>query len=196
MANKPKDRVPVSRERFKQTLRDKGFTIKALGQAREIDRSEKTISNYIMAGEMPPDLLDRIGRYIDVDPDFLSGVYDRRFEEIKETLPNPEFTRFLWSQTSRFPYSKHAVATLDFKDYILKTLLLCNVSEEQLMGLPYRERRQFQRDLGEAIHTVIKRYFEKDASGKELDIAIATEGILYLLVDWFNPSRETKVSVK
>ena len=63
MANKAKDRVPISRERFRQALRDKGFTIKALGQAREIDRSEKTISNYIMAGEMPPDLLDRINEF-------------------------------------------------------------------------------------------------------------------------------------
>lgn len=192
MANKAKDRVPISRERFRQALRDKGFTIKALGQAREIDRSEKTISNYIMAGEMPPDLLDRIGRYIDVDPDFLSGAYDRRFEEIKDTLVSPDFTHFLWSQTNRFPYSKHAVATMDFKDYILKTLQLCNVSEEQLMELSHQERRQFQSDLGEAIHSVIKRHFEKDASGKVLDIAFATEGIPYLVVDWFNHSPEAK----
>lgn len=86
MANKSVDKTPISYDRFMATVKEKGSSIRKLGKVAMIDRDEKTIRRYLAQGEMPPDLLDKIGKYLDVDPQYLAGFYDRYYEEIKETL--------------------------------------------------------------------------------------------------------------
>ena len=115
MANKKIEKMRINRDCFLRIIREKGYTVEDLGKEPAIDRSGKTIQRCLSAEEMPPELLDRIGCFLDVDPVYLSGEYDRKFEELKETLVSPELTHYLWTKTDRFPYIKHQTESIDYK---------------------------------------------------------------------------------
>lgn len=165
MANRKSEKTKIGRECFLRIIREKGYTVEKLGERPEIDRSAKTIQRCLSSEEMPPDLLDRIARFIDVDPKYLSGAYDRRFEEIKDTLPSPDLTQYLWRKTDRFPYFKHGVEDIDYHTYLLNTLQINNISKEQFLELPPEKKRSLQFDIGKALHDVIKQYFAEDSNG-------------------------------
>lgn len=165
-------------------IREKGYTVESLGAKPEIDRSGKTIQRCLAAGEMQPNLLDRIGRFLDVDPTYLSGEYDRRFEEIKGSLKSPELTRYLWTKTDRFPYSKYKTENIDYAEYLLNTLLINNISKEQFLALNPKKRRLLQFDIGMALHTVIKMYFDVDSRGFRTDMGMTSDGLMLLMGDW------------
>lgn len=184
MANKKSQRVPISRDCFLRIIREKGYTVEDLGAEPDIDRSGKTIQRCLAAGEMQPDLLDRIGRFLDVDPTYLSGEYDRRFEEVKGSLENSELTHYLWTKTDRFPYSKHQTEEIDYEEYLMNTLLINNISKKQFLALEPEKRRSLQFDMGAALHNVIKQYFEVDSQGNSTDMGMAADGITMLMGDW------------
>ena len=184
MANKKTEKVPIIRDSFLRIIREKGYTVESLGMQPQVDRSGKTIQRCLATGEMQPELLDRIGRFLDVDPSYLAGDYDRRFEDIKDTLVSPELTHYLWTKTDRFPYSKHETESIDYGEYLLNTLLINDISKEQYLALDPQKRRLFQFDLGQALHSVIKQYFEVDSRGRDTDMGAIAEGITYLMGDW------------
>ena len=184
MANKKTEKVQISRDCFLRIIREKGYTVERLGAEPEIDRSGKTIQRCLTAGEMQPDLLDRIGRFLDVDPTYLSGEYDCRFEEMKDSLKSPELTHYLWTKTDRFPYSKHETENIDYAQYLLNTLLINNISKQQFLALDSKKRRSLQFDIGMALHTVIKQYFDVDSRGLETDMGMTADGLTLLMGDW------------
>ena len=186
MANKKTEKVPIIRDSFLRIIREKGYTVESLGMQPQVERSGKTIQRCLAAGEMQPELLDRIGRFLDVAPSYLAGDYDRKFEEIKDTLVSPEITRYLWTKTDRFPYSKHETENIDYREHLLNTLLINNISKEQYLALDPKKRLSFQFDLGQAVHVVIKRYFDVDLRGMETDMGAIAEGSTYLMGDWIN----------
>lgn len=86
MGNKATLKVHINKEHFLKVLHTKKCSIRQLGEAyNEIGRTEKTIRRCLNAEEMPPDLLDKISKYLNVHPDYLSGTcfykIDRQFEE-------------------------------------------------------------------------------------------------------------------
>jgi hypothetical protein len=184
MANRKSERVQISRDCFLRIIREKGYTVESLGEVPEIDRSGKTIQRCLSAEKMQPDLLNRIGRFLDVDPTYLSGEYDRRFEEMKDSLKSPELTHYLWTKTDRFPYSKHQTGNIDYAEYLLNTLLINNISKEQFLALEPKKRRALQFDIGMSLHTVIKQYFDVDSHGMETDMGMTAEGLTMLMGDW------------
>lgn len=184
MGNKKIEKVQISRECFLRIIREKGYTVERLGMEPEINRSGKTIQRCLSAGEMQPELLDRIGRFLDVDPTYLSGEYDRRFEEMKDSLQCPDVTHYLWTKTDRFPYIKHEVESIDYAKYLLDTLIINNISKEQFLALDSKKRKSLQYDVGMAIHAVIKRYFDKDSMGGKIDDGVFADGLLFLRGDW------------
>ena len=75
MANKAVQKVPVNKQRFFEVLKWRNCSIRKLGEAYEqIERTEKTIRRCLDAGEMPPDLLDRIAKYLNVHPNYLMSA--------------------------------------------------------------------------------------------------------------------------
>lgn len=165
MGNKELFRKSVDREFFLKVMREKGYTVEKLGENRLVDRSSKTIQRELSLGKMQPDLLDRIGRVLDVDPSFLAGDYIRRFEEIKHDLANPDLTYYLCTKTDRFPYYKHKLEEIDFNHFLEEIMLVNNISKSQYYSLNQKERRAFKFDIGLALHDVIKQYFEVDSQG-------------------------------
>lgn len=186
MANKKGKKIQISRNCFLRIIREKGYTVEALGQICEIDRSAKTIQRCLSTEEMPPDLLDRIARFLDVDPIYLSGEYDRKFEEIKDTLANSELTHYLWTKTDRFPYSKHMVENINYSEYLINTLLINDISKNQFLELTSKKQKSFQFDLAAAIHSVILQYFEKDFKGNDLNTKITSDGLIMLMGTWIS----------
>lgn len=184
MANKKSEKVQISRDCFLRIIREKGYTVESLGAEPEIHRGGKTIQRCLATGEMQPDLLDRIGRFLNVNPTYLSGEYDRRFEEIKDSLKSPELTHYLWTKTDRFPYSKHQVENIDYAEYLLNTLLINDISKEQFLALDPKRRKSLQFDIGMALHGVIKQYFDVDSRGLDTDMGMTTDGLTMLMGDW------------
>lgn len=178
MANKKIDRVPLKRDSFLRIIHEKGYTVEKLGEETSLERSGKTIQRCLSSGEIQPDLLDRIGRLLDVDPLYLSGEYDRQYEKLKDTLNNPELTHFLWTNTDRFPYSKHKIGSIDYAQYLTDTLLINNISKEQFLALSPEKRQSFQFDLSIALHETIKKYFDLEANSSTSD------GLSLLMGDW------------
>ena len=75
MGNKATLKVHINKEHFLKVLHTKKCSIRQLGEAyNEIGRTEKTIRRCLNAEEMPPDLLDKISKYLNVHPDYLSGT--------------------------------------------------------------------------------------------------------------------------
>lgn len=75
MENKSSQKAPVNKEHFIEVLKLKNSSIRKLSEAyEEIKRTEKTIRRCLDNGEMPPDLLNRIAKYLNVHPDYLSGL--------------------------------------------------------------------------------------------------------------------------
>ena len=187
MANKSVEKTPISYERFMTTVKEKGSSIRKLGKVAAIDRDEKTIRRYLAQGEMPPDLLDKIGKYLDVDPQYLAGFYDRYFEEIKETLVSPELTHYLWTKVERFPYSKHMKEQIDGKELFTQICISQDISIEQIQRLNNADRMNLQMEIGRAIDNVFMRFFNKDGNGKEMDAAYRdVERIPIYGIDWFS----------
>lgn len=185
MANKKGKKVQIRRDTFLRIIREKGYTVDSLGEQPEIERSGKTIQRSLSSGEMSPDLLDRIGRFLDVDPTYLSGEYDRKFEEMKDSLQSPELTHYLCTKTDRYPYSKHQTEQIDYKQYLLDTLQMNNISKEQFLALDSKKKRAFQFDLGMALYNVTKQYFKVDSKGRDVeDFGMTSEGLTMLMGDW------------
>lgn len=185
MANKKGKKVQIRRDTFLRIIHEKGYTVDSLGEESQIERSAKTIQRSLTSGEMSPDLLDRIGQFLDVDPTYLSGEYDRKFEEIKDSLKDPELTHYLWTKTDRYPYSKHQTEQIDYRQYLLDTLLMNNISKEQFLALDPKKKRAFQFDLGMALYNVTKQYFKVDSQGRNVeDFGMIAEGLTMLMGDW------------
>lgn len=184
MPNRKSEKIQISRTCFLRIIREKGYTVESLGAEPAIGRSGKTIQRCLSTEEMSPTLLNRIGKFLDVDPEYLSGEYDRRFEKNKDSLKSPELTHYLWTKTDRFPYLKHKIENIDYSEYLLTTLLINNISKEQFLKLDIKKRKSLQFDIGIALHNVIKQYFETDSYGLETDLGIISDGITMLMGDW------------
>lgn len=78
MGNKKIEKRPIIRDDFLRIIREKGYTVERLGMQPQVNRGGKTIQRCLVTGEMPPELLNRIARFLDVDPSYLAGDYDRR----------------------------------------------------------------------------------------------------------------------
>ena len=184
MSNKPQEKVRIIREWFLRVIRERKKTVEELGNIPEIDRSGKTIQRCLSSGEMQPDLLDRIGKALNVDPNYLSGEYYKCFLESKDSLPNTDASYYLLTKIDRYPYQKYQAASINYEEYLINTLLINNISKEQFLSLDSRKRRSLQFDIGMALKDVISNYFEKDSQGIETNIGAS--GGLTLLIggDW------------
>ena len=186
MSNKKSIKKQIDKSFFLKIVHEKGYTINSLGIDPSIDRCPKTIHRYLSLGEMPIDLLDRIGKLLDVDPEYLSGELERRLlcqdnvtSEQKTTLER------LWRITSRFPYNKYEVLNLDYKRYLLDTLKIFNISSEQFLKLDKHTQKHLQSALATSIGNVIIQFFNLDSQGKKLDSNMLTDGqILLSAGDW------------
>ena len=167
MGNKKIEKRPIIRDNFLRIIREKGYTVERLGMQPQVNRSGKTIQRCLVTGEMPPELLNRIARFLDVDPSYLAGDYDRRFEDIKDMLVGPLFMKNNKTEKIlKFEYKKRPRA---HRDYILSVLRFNNISIERYLALDLKKRNSLNVDLNRAVTSVIKQYFAVDSCNIEID---------------------------
>ena len=183
MGNKSTATVPVNKKRFMEVLKIRNCSIRKLGDAYdEIERTEKTIRRYLDKGEMPPDLLDKIAKFLNVHPDYLSGVYDTKADQIKNAYLrslskaniNPE----------KYPYLLKARSDIDYTSYFENILTMNNITMEQFRTLPPRDRIKFRQEMVVAILQVVAKHFTQDSLGNDLAAELS---YCEAFVDDFNP---------
>ena len=167
MANKEASKIPVNRERFNEAMKLRKTSIRKLGEDCKIDRNEKTIRRYLSEGKMPPDLLDRIGKHLNVDPDYISGIHGmevkNKNDEHIESVLNSQL------RAERFPYPElmKEQVSLGYERYFEDVLLMHDISMSQFFALSVEKRQELQLEIERAITSTILKYFECDARGRD-----------------------------
>ncbi|NLW92560.1 MAG: hypothetical protein GXY34_13305 [Syntrophomonadaceae bacterium] len=167
MGNKETLKIPVIRERFEEALMLRKTSIRKLGDISEIERTEKTIRRYLSKGEMPPDLLDRIGKYLNVDPEYLSGGYGRGLDKIEDKYTRTVLRSQLKAERFPYPYLKSEQMKLGYEEYFEHILIMHDISMNQFLNLPSGQRQELQLEIERAIASVISKHFKCDARGRE-----------------------------
>ena len=167
MANKPSQKVPVNKQRFLEVLKLRNCSIRKLGEAyKQIGRTEKTIRRCLDNSEMPPDLLDRIAKYLNVHPNYLSGVYDDKADRIEDKFLRTLSKSFI--KPEKYPYLLNAKSDLEYTTYFENILTMNDISMEQFNTLPAQERVLFRQEMVVAILEVIEKHFKQDSLGNNL----------------------------
>ncbi len=172
MANKPSQKVPINKKRFLEVLRLHNCSIRKLGEAYDqIERTEKTIRRCLDNGGMSPDLLDRIAKYLNIHPDYLSGVYDAAADRYEDSYFRALFKSFI--KPERYPYFLKEQSNLGYISYFKNILFMNNISIEQFNTLPPEERILFRQEIDVAILEVIEKHFANDSLGNNLNDQLA-----------------------
>ncbi len=170
MANKIIQTVPVNRQHFLHVIKSKNSSIRKLGDAYgDIGRTEKTIRRYLKKGIMPPDLIDSIAKYLDVHPDYLTGI------QLKER-----------------PYLMRAKREVDYSKYLEDTLLINDITMKQFLALEPFKREQMKREIAISTLKVLAKYFEKDALGNNMDDELDYWQAMLEDFDPFSPFAESE----
>lgn len=192
MANKPMKTVPFYFQRFKEAIKLRNTTIKAFcdpdgATGKVIERDEKTIRRWKAKGTIPPDILDKIGKLLDVDPDYISGEYDRQIDKI----PDEETRTILRSQLKpeKYPYllkeQSSARSGKDLYDVYMESLLaIHHISMRQYEEMPFEKRKAFALELERAIVPVLEKHYEFDARGRK---GLQESWYLEVMIDCYDP---------
>ena len=167
MANKTARKIPVNKEHFIEVLKLKDCSIRKLGEAYdEIERTEKTIRRCLDSGEMPPDLLDKIAKYLGVHPDYLSGTYHEKADKIEDAYLRALSRSFI--KPEKHPYLLKARSEIGYRTYFENILTMNDISMEMFQTLSPTERVMFRQELVVAILRVIAEHFTHDVFGNDL----------------------------
>ena len=161
-------KVEVNKEIFLYVLKQKNCSIRKLGDKgyKKVQRTEKQIRRYLNAGEMPVDVLYNIGKYLNVDPKFISG---RIHSEINQ-ISDEHVKRTLYNQLSleKHPYPYESYSIKDYPIFFNTLLNINNISEEDFKKLSFEDRVFFHQDISLAILNVIIKYFEYNSKGEDI----------------------------
>lgn len=170
MSNKKSPKLPLKRERLFEAIKLRGTSIRKLGALDGgVGWSDKTIRRAVKEGEINPAILDALGKFLDVDPNYLSGKYDRLYERIGAENRDEYLENALKAQlrAERFPYqlSQHKGELYD--RYLEGILVLHGISMRQFNELSFETQKQFEIDIERNVGPVIAKYFAYDARGRK-----------------------------
>lgn len=175
MGNKPMKTVPFNYTRFKQAVKLRKMTIKEFcnpnGAAYKIfERDEKTLRRWKKSGTIPSDILDRISRFLDVDPAYISGKYDKLYEKFNDSEMSDAFKDQL--RPDNFPYLLKEQSVISngktlYDIYLNSLLAIHHISIRQFVEMPFNNRKAFSLEIERAIVPVLERFFSVDARGRK-----------------------------
>lgn len=165
MAYKKIPKKWVSKKVFMSTVKCKVGSLRKLGKefcdSEEVDenlkRSERSIRAMLNKGEMRADVLDAIGRFIDVEPRYLSGEMIREVWQSK--LPKDVRWAIIHGMTpDRYPYGAYDTREASMR-YLEDLLALHGVSRTKYKELGPMVQLDFASEIEDAIVPVIFKYF-------------------------------------
>lgn len=170
MAYKKRKKALFDKNCVMEALHLRGNSIRKLDGAYGFGWSSKSVERGLRDGEVSPELLDALGRYLNVEPDYLSGKYHRECEKVK----NP-FIKEIWMKSlkaEKYPYILKQQKTkvegkFLYDKYIEYILIIHDISMEQFNNMEEETRRDFQIALEDAIAPLLIKFFPRNAFGKE-----------------------------
>lgn len=163
MANQKVKTVPLSKDRFREARKLCKMSLAVLSEKPGINRTEKTLRRWIRRGEIPPDLLDAIGKELNVDPKFISGELDRIAEEMEEDSAKLSALKAQF-HASDFPYVYKQKRELKPLQYVIDLLIDNDIAPEELEKLSRTELVQLYLELEKATRAIIFKYFKPHQS--------------------------------
>lgn len=152
------EKVPFSAKRFQEALDYNGISLRKLNTDPVLNASERTIRRAKQTGMINPDILDRLGKRLNVDPRFISGTCD---VHARARAENDEEATELASKlkVEDYPYLLQEKRKLMPMQYINDLLIEHDIPTEELNQLSEDERIRFYVDLEIAIERVFNKYF-------------------------------------
>lgn len=174
MANKKMKKVPLDKDCLMEALKLRNSSIRKLGQDNaNYVCSSRTIGRALKDGEIASELLDALGQYLNVEPDYLSGKYHRICEKIADN--DDIFCSILKKDlcVQKFPYirkqqsEKYKGKSL-YDKYIEFILIIHDISLVQFQNMPFEQQKAFQLSLEDAIVPVLMKFFSQNAMGQDV----------------------------
>lgn len=169
MARSKFQKVKVNKECFLLILKQKNCSIRKLGKENEnynekILRTERQIRRCLNDEEMPFEVLDGIAQYLNVDPEFLSGV----FHEQVNKLHDENIKEVLFGQLTpeKHPYPYGSYRTKYYPAFFNTIIDYYNISE-QFKNLSNSDKKSFRNDIHSAILNAINNVVKKDDNGND-----------------------------
>lgn len=187
MQNTKSKKVPFDKDCLMETLKFRNTSIRKLGADYNLCCSSKSIHRGLKDQKISSDLLDALGQYLDVDPDYLSGKYHRLCEKFSDDIICRNLKHDL--HPSKFPYilkqqkEKHEDKFL-YKKYLEYLLILHDISTNQFDSMTFKQQKDLQLDLENAVIPVLMKHFSQNALGQNLFPEIYK---LYARIDNYAP---------
>jgi len=154
-----------------EALHLRNSSIRKLGKDNEhFEWSSKSVERGIRDREAAPELLDALGRYLNVEPDYLSGKYHRECEKIKDDSLRLTLTKNL--NANKFPYIKKQQKTKFEGKFIyekcLEYLFISHdISPVQFESMSFQQQKELHLAIEDAIVPVLLKYFPTNAMGQD-----------------------------
>lgn len=171
MGRKESFKVPINKECLKEALQLRKRSIRDLSRDQEhFSWSSRSVGRGLENGKVDPSLLDALGKYLDVDPDYLAGKYHKGIDKIKDEELRATFKSQL--RADKFPYlrkqQRDKIEERFLYDKYLEYLLAIHeISLRQFNEMQPTARKEFQLDLEDAIAKVIMKHFPFNALGQD-----------------------------
>lgn len=185
------EKINFNAKRFQEALDYNHLSLRQLNTDNVAMVSEKTIRRAKKDGKINPDILDRLGKRLNVDPRYLSGICDNIADSIAK---NEQEAIALKAQlhVENYPYILKEKRELEPMQYVRDLLIKNEIPLSEFDNLPYETMLQIYLDLEHATHKVLNRYFknaisktnpqifELDKNGEVIENYSSTEKILQI----------------
>lgn len=151
--------VDFSVERFQEAVAYRKVSLRKMNIEPTVNASDRTIRRAKKDGKINPEILERLGKYLDVDPLFLSGEYDKSATRwAKDAAEATEIQSQL--HVEDFPYILQEKRNLEEMQYIKDLLIENEIPISDFEALPKETLIHFYLDIERATSKVLWQYFK------------------------------------
>lgn len=169
-------KVAINRKIFQIALKYNNLSIRKLAVDNVVDVNERTIRRALNAGEINPDILNKIAKRLNVDPYWLTG-------ETLKLVPSLENRNPEYMHPKSHPYNEcmENRKNINISEHFEQILNLHGIPMSLFNKLPETKQNGFHMELDLIINLLILKYFSDLAKednpflrNKEL-VSMATE---------------------
>lgn len=173
------NKVPFSTKRLQEALDYCQVSLRELNNDQILQASERTIRRAKQEGRINKDILDRLGKRLNVDPLYLEGEFDRLAEITRQYANDEELINQTLSV--RFhPYIdkiKRETAAFSYVDLLLDEK---GIPRSELKEMDSESQKMFYVEIDLEVSKIVRKYFGPQLySGHEYSIPMPAEDEIY-----------------
>lgn len=153
------EKVNLSPKRLQEALDYQNISLRQLNTNPTLNASERTIRRAKQTGKINPDILDRLGKCLDVDPLFLGGEYDKSAER---WASSPEEAVELKASITvdKYPYVLCEKRNQKAMQYIEDLLIENGIPVSEMYAMSKETLIHFYLDMEKSVRKILWKYFE------------------------------------